>query len=65
MIEAGILTRDAVLVERRTEAKTGDIVIAEVALYKGQRPKDTIRHVDPIIPSTHNIAYKLYDEKED
>ena len=30
MIEAGILPGDAVLVERRQEAKTGDIVIAEV-----------------------------------
>ena len=30
MIEAGILPGDAVLVERRKEAKTGDIVIAEV-----------------------------------
>ncbi len=30
MIDAGILPGDAVLVERRKEAKTGDIVIAEV-----------------------------------
>ncbi len=30
MIEAGILPGDAVLVERRKEAKTGDIVMAEV-----------------------------------
>jgi len=30
MIDAGILPGDAVLVERREEAKTGDIVIAEV-----------------------------------
>ncbi len=30
MLDAGILPGDAVLVERRKEAKTGDIVIAEV-----------------------------------
>jgi len=30
MRDAGILPGDAVLVERRNEAKTGDIVIAEV-----------------------------------